>query len=296
MSFKSISLEDRKTFEKYLEYGCRELSVYAFENIYIWKALFEVKWAIIESSLCIFFKDETGAFLYLPPLGKKKSPAVLDAAFKEMDRVNENRDISRIENIPEADLGFYKSLGLDCYLKSHDYLCLQTELSRLKGNKFKSQRANYNYFVKHNSFTPSALKEEDFQDCLKLYGFWMGQRTKINRDPVYTGLMQDSLKALKAALESYSRLAFQGIAVRVNGELRGFTFGFKLDKEAFCILYEITDLSFKGLAQFIFAEFSRRLENYKYINIMDDSGLDNLRETKLLYHPVKLCPSYVARR
>jgi len=63
-----------------------------------------------------------------------------------------------------------------------------------------------------------------------------------------------------------------------------FTFGFKLNKDTFCILYEITDLSIKGLSQFIFRQFCSELKNHRYINIMDDSGLVNLKRVKLSYH------------
>jgi hypothetical protein len=63
---------------------------------------------------------------------------------------------------------------------------------------------------------------------------------------------------------------------------------YEINKDTFCILYEITDLSVKGLAQFIFKEFATELTGYKYINIMDDSGLENLKKVKLSYQPEKL--------
>jgi len=229
-------------------------------------------------------------------LGKNKSEKALEKVFKELDNANKNKQVSRIENISLQDTNFYKKYGLGCVFKSHDYVCLQSELADLKGNKFKSQRASHNYFLKHNDFTCNKISVGDFKDCLKLYAFWMKERVKNNNDPIYSGMMFDSFKTLKIALDNYPELGFQGIAVRIDSELKGFTFGFELNKETFCILYEITDLAIKGLAQFIFAEFSKRLDNYKYINIMDDSGLGNLKKTKLLYHPVKLVPAYIAQR
>jgi len=43
-------------------------------------------------------------------------------------------------------------------------------------------------------------------------------------------------------------------------------------------------------------EFSRELGGYKYINIMDDSGLKNLKRVKLSYKPVRLVPSFTLAR
>ena len=44
------------------------------------------------------------------------------------------------------------------------------------------------------------------------------------------------------------------------------------------------------------AAFAQELKNYKFINVMDDSGLENLKKVKLSYHPVKLVPAYIVRR
>jgi len=56
----------------------------------------------------------------------------------------------------------------------------------------------------------------------------------------------------------------------------------------FCVLLEVCDLKFKGISEFIFREFSKEMTQYKHINCMDDSGLENLRISKLSYHPVFL--------
>jgi hypothetical protein len=61
-------------------------------------------------------------------------------------------------------------------------------------------------------------------------------------------------------------------------------------------MYEIADSSVKGLAQFIFREFCSGLKDYTYINIMDDSGLENIQKTKLSYRPVKIIPAYIVAR
>ena len=68
--------------------------------------------------------------------------------------------------------------------------------------------------------------------------------------------------------------------------MRAYTFGFEITKDMFCVLLEVCDLKFKGISEFIFREFSREMNQYKYINAMDDSGLENLRISKLSYHPI----------
>jgi len=296
MSLKKLSIKDKGIFNKFLGKSRQELSVYAFENIYVWKGLFDIYWSIIENSLCIFFKDKISCFLYLAPLTGAKNPQVIKTVFRIMDDFNKNKNISRIENIPEGDISFYEGLGYACQNKSYDYLCKRSDLANLGGNKFKPKRACFNYFIKHYEFqySPFSLKYRD--DCLQLYDSWAKERKINNQDRIYQYMLEDSRIALKNALDNYSDLNFIGRVVRIKKEIKAFTFGFRLNEDTLCILYEITDLSIKGLGQFIFRRFCSELEEYKYINIMDDSGLENLKKVKLSYQPAKLIPAYIVKR
>ncbi len=296
MKLNNISLKDKGIFNKFLSLKPHQLSTYAFENIYIWKGLFDIQWFVFHDSLCVFFQDKFGCFLYLAPLSKKKNPGVIQKTFESMDRFNKNKDISRIENIEEPDISFYEDLGYACENKSYDYLCSRGELAKLRGNQFKSKRSCLNYFIKHYDFEYLPFSLKDAEGCLDLYNIWKEEREKRVKDPVYRGMIGDTLICLKVALKDYRNLGLTGRVVKIDKEIKAFTFGFKLSLDTFCILYEITDLSIKGLSQFIFRQFSSELKGYNYINVMDDSGLENLKAVKLSYRPIKLIPAYIAKR
>lgn len=296
MELKNLSLKDKAIFDRFLRRPGHRLSVYSFSNIYVWKGLFDIYWAIIEGNLCVFFRDNIGAFLYLAPLGGGKNANLIKEVFKLLDGFNKNKDISRIENIEEADIDFYSGLGYDCQLKSRDYLCSRLSLTKLQGDQFKSKRASFNYFVKHYDFEYLPFSLSDAEGCSSLYNIWKGQRENGVNDPVYRGMLSDTRACLEVALSHYRNLGLIGRVVKINKEIKGFTFGFKLSADTFCILYEITDLSVKGLSQFIFREFSSELKGYNYINVMDDSGLENLKKVKLSYRPVELVPAYIVTR
>jgi hypothetical protein len=221
---------------------------------------------------------------------------VISRVFEILGALNKNPEFAHLENIEERDLDFYRKLGFECSLKSHDYILSQEELSGLRGNKYKSKRAGYNYFTKNFDFSYQELIPKDRKECLGLYSLWEKERKRVNSDFLYQGMLEDSRIALREALENYAQLGFKGVKVKVNKRTKAFTFGFTLNKETFCILYEIADLTIKGLAQFIFSRFAQELTDYKYINIMDDSGLDNLRRVKLSYHPKRLASAYTVRR
>jgi len=296
MYLKPLNIHDQKIFRQFLDLSRHQLSVYAFENIYIWKALFDIRWLIIKDCLCIFFKDKIGCFLYLPPLGEHLKASVIDEVFSIMDGVNSNKEISHIENIEEKELPFYRDLGYELRDKPGEYLCRRKDLVDLKGVKYKSKRACVNYFSKHYDYECLDFELKYRDDCLRLYNLWMRQCQDKVQESVYQGMLKDSLTCLKILLDNYRDLDLAGMLVKVDKEVAAFTFGFKLNSDTSCILYEITDLSVKGLAQFMFCEFCSELKNYSYINIMDDSGLANLKRVKLSYKPVKLIPAYIAKR
>jgi len=296
MRFKKLALKDRDLFNKFLSLRQHELASYSFENIYASSGLFDIFWQIIAGSLCIFFKDRTGCFLYLPPLGKSIEPQAIGQAFAVMDGFNENKEVSRIENIEEEDLSGYRDLGYLCRDKPGDYLCDRVDLAELKGKPFKSKRASVNYFLKNYTFKYRKFSAPDKNACLRLYSRWAAGRKARSADTLYQGMLVDSGKCIKALLDGYRRLALVGRVVEIDKKVKAFTFGYELNKDIFCILYEITELSVKGSAQFIFQRLSAELTGYKYINVMDDSGLENLKKVKLSYQPEKIIPAYIATR
>lgn len=296
MKLHRLSLKDKQLLKKFLNFTTHELSVYAFENIYIWNRLFGIYWTTIENNLCLFFQDKIGCFLYLPPLGKTLRPEVLQEAFRIMDKFNKNPALSRIENVEEKDRVFYQDLGYECRYKSSDYLCLRSALAGLKGDRFKSKRNCVNYFTKNYSFEYLDYSCDYKDECLKLYKDWMKSRKLQDSDPVYKGMLGDNLLCLDILLRDYKDLDLIGRVIKIDSRIKGFTFGFQLNKETFCVLFEIADLSFKGLSQYIFRRFCEEFKKYRYINIMDDSGLDNLKRVKLSYQPVNLIASYIVQR
>ena len=81
-------------------------------------------------------------------------------------------------------------------------------------------------------------------------------------------MLEDSGVSFNAALRYSKRIGLSGYVVKASGKIKACSLGYPLNKEIFCILFEVCDLGLRGIAQFIFREFCRRLSGYKYINIM----------------------------
>ena len=296
VELKHLSLDDKELFDRALRTREHELSVYAFANIYIWQALFEIRWAMIDDALCLYFQDAFGMFLYLPPLVERLTPEMIAAAYAVMDAANTNAAVSRIDNIEELAADVFRQAGYACTVKGHEYICLQKDLAELKGNKYKSKRACCNYAATHYGCSYRPYVKSDAAACMLLYEAWMQGRMRRSKDHVYRGMLTDSQQCLRVVLELFSELGCAGRVVEIDGNVRGFTFGYAVSPSVWCVLYEVTDLAVKGLAQYIFREFCREMPGYRFINVMDDSGLENLRGVKMSYHPARLAPMYTAKR
>lgn len=313
-----LTLKDKPIVDKYLKKIQTNLSAYHFAPLFIWRDLFKIYWVVIENNLCLFYatgeykilsqplkiaeghrrlpagkagrqfscQDNTGMFMASPPLGPFNA-GVVKKCFKLMDFYNQNSEVGRIENVREEEARSYARLGLRAKLKDREYACLRDDLVNLRGDGFRHKRSSYNHFIKtHNAqileYSPAYQKA-----CLGLYRLWMNMRGGERKDIIYQQMLEDSRLSFQTALKYYGKLGLAGYIVKAGGEIKACSFGYPLNRETFCILFEVCDLNFKGIAQFIFREFARKLSGYKYVNIMGASDLENLKKHKLSYRPAK---------
>lgn len=295
-NLKTLTLKDKALFNKYFKKKICDLSIYSFTNIFICKDLFNIYYKIINGNLCIFFNQANTFFMIMPPLGNTATlKDTVSICLDIMDDLNVGGSSSRIENIHETLLPQFKNLEYKIYKKYPEYIYKRKSLAELKGKKFKDKRNLINFFLKNYKFKCIPFNGKLKEDCLNLYLKWADKKRERPMDEMALAMLKDGLSIHKNIFDNYKRLGMSGIVVFVEDVVLAYTFGFKLNKSAFCITAEVADTSIKGLAQFIFREFCRYIED-PFINAMDDSGIENLKVTKMSYHPVKLLESYVATK
>lgn len=312
MHLHPLTIDDKSIFDQFNSHSRLTLSHYAFAPIYIWQEFYNLYYAIIESSnnpktdintkvkeyLCIYAKQGSDYYMPILPIPCEIEEVhyqnILLDSYQFMMESNRNPQFARVENVPEEFLPIFKDYGFEVYLKETEYLYAAKSIGELRGDDFKPQRNAYNSFLKHNpSVNYEPYDDIYLNECLNLYETWQKERSEKYDDPIYQAMLDDSRSAHKIGISNYQELSLIGRVVRINDKVQAYTFGYELNRETFCILFEISDLSIKGLAQYIYREFCKELlQTYKWINAMDDSGLENIKRVKLSYHPTKLIPSY----
>jgi hypothetical protein len=282
----------------FLEYQSRrksasELAHSAFQPHYIWSDLLEYRWAILEGLFCLFATSHGVTHVALAPFGLAAIEPAATCAFEHIARMNPSHIPSRIDNVDEAEATALRAAGFTVTQGTSDYLYLRDEIINLSGNRFRSQRGAYNQAAR---FSPTLrpFSSLDIADCLTVFEQWATEQWDAgeSNDSLNLMMKQDARFAHHAVMKGYRELVLTGRVVEVNNIVAGYTFGFPLSQETFCVLLEITNKRIRGLSTWLFREFCRELSSYTFINAMDDSGLLQLAKTKSLWNPIRMIPSY----
>ena len=287
------------------------LASWAFPPHYIWKNVLEYSWAEVDGWWCLFGKYEDHLFLALPPQGPRQgmrdpsaSPfqEILSNLMDFLDARNAGAQFSRIENVPAELKDIIQPWGYTLIQNDSDYLYRTTDLVQLKAHTYKSQRAAYNRFSRAHRLRIVPYQLRDRDGCLALYQRWANQQEDIAIPQVETHTeiarlkRRETLKAHRVVLQEYRELELTGRVVWVDGSIKAYAFGYPRSAEVFCILAEVADRSIPGLAQYLFREYCREIQQYPFINTMTDLGLPNVTKVKHAYRPTQLVSNYMAQR
>ncbi|HEY5594657.1 MAG TPA: phosphatidylglycerol lysyltransferase domain-containing protein [Nitrospiria bacterium] len=298
-----LSDEDRPLFESAMKWTRTELTSYSWPALMVWKDHFKYYWMIRDRQLCLFARYADGLFMPLPPIGKTLTDPAVRRCFEKMDAINANPSVSRIENLDGEHVPFFEGTGFVVKKKEQEYLYDREGLVRLAGDRYKAKRWACNRFVqdhRNDHLRLEPYRSSDRDDCLELFGRWKKRHaghgpSSENREEEQM-MLEDAASAHRRALEEFMVLGLTGRVMRLGGRIVGYTFGYPIRPDIFCVLLEVADREITGLAAYLYREFCREMSGYVTIHAMDDSGLDRLRAAKLSYHPSKILTSYIATR
>jgi hypothetical protein len=295
-SLRPLALEDRSWFEARLSahpVPGDQNAAYSFPYHFIWRDLFTYEWMELESHVCLVAGNKEGSFLALPPIGPDPCGPAMTRAFAFLSERNKTQAMTRIENVPESLAVCCRDLEYRVTPKGPDYLYRRDDLVGLHGDRYKSQRVDYNHCVKQSRPVLRAFRPEDTDACVALFRHWQQGMKHHDASDLAVHLATDAEHAHRQGIIHAAGLGLVGRVVEVERRVAAYTFGYPLNAQTFCVLFEIADRQIKGLGAYIFREFCRELEPYELINAMDDSGLEGLRRAKLAYHPLRLVESFI---
>ncbi len=289
LEFKHINRADKPIFDDYFRERDYHASECCFGTNFIWRHGFDTYWAISHGSLIMMVTVQNKTFI-TPPFGgvNEELPQVLDelrAFFGgkpfEIHGIYEDT-IARFEKyLPEVT-------EYEEDRNNWDYVYEQEKLATLSGRKLHQKKNHYNAFVKDNpDFVYEPMGGDNLTECFEFARKWIDVREETDPSIIYE---ED---AIKEALDNFTFLKMRGGLIRLDGEVKAFSFGEITGMNTAIIHVEKADPNIRGLYTAINKEFvSRAWGDVKYINREEDMGKDGLRKAKESYKPAFMVKKY----
>ena len=287
---KPIAIEDRDAVRGFLLEYQPETSELTFTNLFIWRALYDWRWAAADGRLVLLGNKNGGDPFWLQPVGP---PPRRDLGLRLLRWLRDERGVVR-PRIERADARFAAEVEGIPYLKieparpHYDYVYRSQDLIHLKGARYHAKRNHISRFLRDQVIEFASLDESILDSCSDFMRRWCEFR-RCDEDMNLLG----EWEAIKEALAYYPRLEVKGVAVLTGGRVEAFTFGELLNAATAVVHIEKANPEIPGLYAAINQKYCELYwAGVDFVNREQDLGEEGLRKAKLSYHPDHLVEKY----
>ena len=306
--FNDLTEKDVELLNSYFDGYEYESSAHTFISNYIWRNTHDLTWQVIGDYLCIAgigtLETEEKEYFMSFPLTRTGS--------YDADKVRQTIEIARgifrekgqafelslvpAPLVPVLQEAFGDSVEVEHVRDDDDYIYLREELVKLGGRKLHQKKNHLNYFLRNYSFTYEEATEAMIPEIMDYIR--SKNEYKLGETPEeWKEILELETVAIEELLTFVGKGLLSGV-IRINGKIEAVTLGEYAktnSKETVLVHVEKADDRIRGLYQAINNEFCKRLpEETVYVNREEDMGMENLRQTKLSYKPVKMAEKYTA--
>lgn len=282
---RSLLLDDKQLLDPIFARLQPRISEFAFANLYLFRLAHTYTVTMVGDALVLLGRGYGGEPYFLPPLTGNVERA-LSRLFT---------DGATLYGADEQFINAYlrdKGVELVEDRDNFDYLYLRRDLAELPGNRFHKKKNRINYFASRHAYAVVPFEERYLDGCLELLAEWRRVHVEIGNSSVAF-----EADATGDALQMAVTLGLEGVVVLVEGNVKAFALGEKLNRETSVCHFEKGDPFLDGIYQLIDREFCRLLfTDCTYVNREQDLGMMNLRGSKLSYHPVELVKKFRVRQ
>jgi hypothetical protein len=176
---------------------------------------------------------------------------------------------------------------------NHDYIISVENMILLPGNKFASKRKQIEKFIKnypnHEVKVIDVTEKGCTSDIENLFLEWAAIQKVSEED------YQDELTAIKRAIQASNELDLINMGIYVKGKLVSFTINELLGQNYYMGHFGKTSYDYYGASKYSEHVTAKHMKNLGciYMNYEQDLGLENLRDSKSSWKPVRFLKKYV---
>ena len=256
---------------------------YSIGGILMWADYFDYKMAIHDSTLFIKgYDNELGSYIYYFPLGpmdKNKAIALI-----KRDASNNNGSSIIVSNFETLGSDTNSQINDDRFIYQNwkEYIYDIEKFIHFSGKKMEKKRNHLNYFIRnYPHYTIEQIKLENIQELIEF-------TLKFEQGHIDSQLFKYESEQTCKVLSCYQIYPFEGILMRYNGYIIGYTLGEKIG-DTFFVHIEKGDTGFQGIYQALSSHMAQFIQNeypeVVLLNREEDMGYESLRKSKESYHP-----------
>jgi uncharacterized protein len=295
---KTLTTADYGLLKGYFERQPYRISSYSLPSMIAWgNACYDAAYAILEGMVFVeaTLLGESGHRHLSMPVGALGPPPA-DSLFKLVSQLD-YREICFVPGDYIESAG-RSALERFCEIAEQpeyeDYIYLTQDLAELRGNRYAKKRNLIHQFTRdylvRNRVETGRITDATSPECLAFLERWCAQQDCGEEQK---GNAACEKEAVIQALTTIEQLGWQGLWVRVDGEISAFAIMSHLTPQMGVLNFEKAYPTIKGLYQFLDNECARQLfGGYRYINKESDMGIPALAVSKKSYHPVEKLKSY----
>ena len=297
--FKEYNLESLTELDKFFKLRkCYSTQGNKFD-VYIWHELSKTQYAVVDDKILFIIYGDKKEHAYIPFCKEEDLPFAVELLRKYFNEVYNQK--LKINYVDEYSVEILKNANaLDLYEVTElpeyaDYIYDGESLRTLAGRKLSRKRNYIHRFLKEydGRYEYKKLTMQDKDAVMYLYRKWLKEHieTGIEYDGLYKNMLtceEDFVEEIFTEEKLFNELIIGGIFI--DNKLAEFSIGSydEMTKQAL-ILIEKADRDIVGLypminQQFLINEFKEAVT----INREDASGIEELKQAKEQYFPIKL--------
>jgi len=269
-------------------------SDFLFSNLWIWNTDGSTLVSELNGNLVVRIFNYDASYFVLTFTGKSQVKETVSAL---LSYAKEQPDLSnQLEYVHDSDIeGLLSDNEFSIVPERHnfDYIIDAAKLADLSGSENQRKRNALKKFEERyeNRVTGGRLDLKDSQvrkDILQVFFDWEKSRNKSREET------EDELIGTQRLLDNFSIFDLFAVGVFIDNKMVGFVIS-ELTSAGYAVLhFEKADTSHKDIFLYLKQVNARELTSsgVKYINYEQDLGIEGLRQSKMLMHPVRFLKKY----
>lgn len=279
MRIERLGIEHQKLISDCFSGLDEFISDFTFSNLFLYRSMFDYRIIFEDGPVFVTGTNPVGQN-FLTPVGnpEKLGPDYISEIMRSYDF---------LYPVAEAWRGLFDPARFEIIVRpaEMDYVFRTERLASFKGGKYNRRRNRLKQFLQNNDASIGAFDSEHLSLASDILRKW--------QDATGVPEKYSDYRQCSEALRWFSELPLSGRIFYANGAPVGFLLGEPLNPQVFIIHFIKGLPGFQGLYEFMFNSFAQSITaGYEYINMEEDMGRVNLRETKTSYLPEFLVKKY----